>query len=223
MSIDSCLGGDFSPTYYDGLCMATAGNIITGIVTESFHIPAIFINNSSDILFRDITTNWARSYIIRLVTRGIIDNTAFFRPDAGLTRAEFLKIIINTTGWALPVHSGYLPFRDVSSSSWYAPYVSLALSGGLIRSATDFNPNIPITRAEATKIFMKALGVTVSEPSTMTFIDVNKNSDLAKYIEAAKFLNILSGQVRNNRRIFRPNDSITRSEISKVVVNAFGL
>lgn len=70
---------------------------------------------------------------------------------------------------------------------------------------------------------MIALGVTVSEPSTMTFIDVNKNSDLAKYIEAAKFLNILSGQMRNGKRIFRPNDSITRSEIAKVVANAFGL
>ncbi len=55
------------------------------------------------------------------------------------------------------------------------------------------------------------------------FHEIPKNSDLAKYIEAAKFLNILSGQVKNNRHIFRPNDSITRSEISKVVVNAFGL
>jgi S-layer homology domain len=70
---------------------------------------------------------------------------------------------------------------------------------------------------------MVALGITVSEPSTMTFVDVNKNSDLAKYIEAAKFLNILSGQMKNGQHIFRPNDSITRSEIAKVVANAFGL
>ena len=70
---------------------------------------------------------------------------------------------------------------------------------------------------------MEALGITVAEPSTMTFVDVNRYSDLAKYIEAAKFLNIISGQVRNGNNIFRPNDTMTRAEIAKVVANAFGL
>jgi hypothetical protein len=55
----------------------------------------------------------------------------------------------------------------------------------------------------------------------MTFVDVNQSSDLAKYIEAATYLSIFSGQMRMNQRIFRPDDSITRAEIAKVVVNAF--
>jgi S-layer homology domain len=55
----------------------------------------------------------------------------------------------------------------------------------------------------------------------MTFVDVRGTSDLAKYIEAATFLNIFSGQISMNQRIFRPDDSITRAEIAKVVVNAF--
>jgi hypothetical protein len=46
---------------------------------------------------------------------------------------------------------------------------------------------------------------------------------LAKYVEAVTFLNIFSGQMSNGQRIFRPNDPITRAEIAKVVVNAFGL
>ena len=90
-------------------------------------------------------------------------------------------------------------------------------------SNVSFRPNYTITRAEATKILMVALGVTISEPTSMTFVDVNAASDLAKYIEGAKFLNIISGQIVNGRRIFRPNDSITRAEIAKVVVNAFHL
>ncbi len=57
----------------------------------------------------------------------------------------------------------------------------------------------------------------------MTFVDVSRTSDLAKYIEAATFLNIFAGQMRMNQRIFRPEDPITRAEIAKVVVNAFGL
>lgn len=222
-SADVCIGGDFSPTNYDRLCLATAGNIITGIVAGSFNIPAVFINNIADVKFRDINNDWARDYILRLVTRGIIDNSNFYRGDDGLTRAEFLKIVIRTTGWELPQSGISLPFRDVVSESWYEPYVSVALTKWLIRNAQYFRPHDAITRAEATKILMVALGVTVSEPSTMTFVDVNKSSDLAKYIEAAKFLNILSGQMRMGQHIFRPNDNITRSEIAKVVANAFGL
>jgi hypothetical protein len=222
-SADVCIGGDFSPSNYDRLCMATAGNIITGIVSGSFHIPAVFINNIGDVKFRDINTDWARDYILRLVTRGIIDNSTYYRGDDGLTRAEFLKIVIRSTGWDITWGISILPFRDVASDIWYETYVSVALWKWLIQNALYFRPNDSITRAEATKILMVALGITVSEPSTMTFVDVNKNSDLAKYIEAAKFLNILSGQMKNGQHIFRPNDSITRSEIAKVVANAFGL
>ncbi len=61
----------------------------------------------------------------------------------------------------------------------------------------SFRPNYTITRAEAMKILMVALGATVNEPASMSFTDVNAASDLAKYIEAAKFLNIISGQVVN--------------------------
>ncbi|MFZ2256300.1 MAG: S-layer homology domain-containing protein [Patescibacteria group bacterium] len=61
----------------------------------------------------------------------------------------------------------------------------------------------------------------MNEPTTMTFVDVSRTSDLAKYIEATVFLNIFSGQLRNTQRIFRPNDPITRAEIAKVVVNTF--
>ncbi len=77
--------------------------------------------------------NWAELYILKLVVRGIVDNVEFYRPDANLTRAEFLKIVINTTGWNVPTQNLYIPFNDVSLSAWYAPYVSLALSKGMIR------------------------------------------------------------------------------------------
>ena len=147
----------------------------------------------------------------------------FYHPNANLTRAEFLKIVINTTGWAVPVTGLNIPFSDIASDAWYAKYASFALSKGMIQNSTEFRPNDSITRAEVTKILITALGVTVKEPITMTFVDVNRVSDLAKYVEAAASLSIVSGQFKNGQRIFRPNDPITRSEIAKVVVNSFHL
>lgn len=170
-----------------------------------------------------MTWNWAKNYINNVALRGIINNVAYYHPEGSLTRAEFLKIVINTTGWAVPTTGLDMPFYDVSTDVWYARYTSLALSKGMIQRSTMFRPNDSVTRAEASKILIIALGVTVNEVSSMTYIDVSHTMTLAKYVEAVTFLNIFSGQMRNGQRIFRPNDSITRAEIAKVVVNAFGL
>lgn len=227
--MDNCPNGDTSPSYYDGRCTPTTNN--TGTVTNpppivvnnGFNIPPIIIG-IADIKFRDISSNWARAYIIKLVIRGIVDNVAYYNPNTNLSRAEFLKIVINTTGWVVPTTNLNIPFNDVSTNTWYAKYVSLALSKGMIRSDTRFRPNDSITRAEATKILMVTLWVNVMDPPiAMTFVDVNYNSDLAKYIETAVSLQVASGQMRGGNRIFRPNDPITRAEIAKVVVNTFGL
>lgn len=91
------------------------------------------------------------------MSRGIIDNVAYYNPNANLTRAEFLKIIINTTGWMIPTVNLDMPFNDIPTDRWYAQYVSLALSKGMIRSSTRFRPNDPITRAEAAKLLTLAL------------------------------------------------------------------
>ena len=237
---DFCPRGDTSPSYYDGIC--GTGNIGTGSISQSgtvtttsvttsiftgstFHVPEIIITRLADIHFTDITDNWAKLYILRLAVRGIIDNASFYRPNDSLTRAEFLKIVINTAGWNPPTTNIHIPFNDVSSNIWYARYVSFALSKGMITGAnTDFRPNDKITRAEATKILMTAPGIKINEPSVITFVDLDSKSDLTKYIEAAKSMGILSGEMRiSGQWIFRPNDSITRSEIAKVVANAFHL
>lgn len=220
--IDLCPYGDTSGSLYDSLCIPTTtpGNIATPIFTGSFTIPGIILTDDS-IRFRDIRGNWAEYDIKRLALRGVIDNVLHYNPDASLTRAEFLKIVILTTGWTIPATGLNTPFNDVPDNSWYERYTSLALSKGMIQSANRFRPNDPISRAEATKILTIVLWVTVNEATTMTFVDVSRNSTLVNYIEATVYLNIFSGQLRNWQRIFRPSDAITRAEIAKVIVNTF--
>ena len=129
--------------------------------------------------------------------------------------------MINTTGWPVPTTGLNIPFSDVPTTLWYAPYVSLALSKGMIQSSTRFRPNDTITRAEVSKILTTALGVVVTDPVILTYSDVSRSMTLVQYVEAATSLGIFSGQIRAGQRIFRPNDPITRAEIAKVVVNAF--
>ena len=71
----------------------TVNSIFTGSI---FRIPPVLITRPTDFNFTDIEDNWAQFYVVHLASRGIIDNAKLYRPDDGLTRAEFLKIIINS-------------------------------------------------------------------------------------------------------------------------------
>lgn len=151
----------------------------------------------------------------------MVNNAEKYNPDNNLTRAEFLKIIMNAAGWKIGTGTTAV-FSDVPSDMWYAPYVSLALSKGMISPNTQFRPNDTISRAEAAKIIVKIFGVKTA-PVKGTFADMDVSSDLTQYAEVAKTLGIFSGQIIDGKLNFRPNDSITRAEIAKVIANAFGL
>jgi S-layer homology domain len=225
ITVDVCPNGDTSGNLYDRLCVPSLidpGTVPTPNNTGSFNIPPI-TKSLSEIRLEDVWSNWAKDYIVNLARRGVINNGEYYYPDANLTRAEFLKIVLNTTGWSRTNVNINTPFNDVPSNMWYAEYVALALEKWMIRNATMFRPNDTITRAEATKILTIALWVKSTVWGTRTFSDVDYTSDLAGYIESATFLNIVSGQMKGSMRIFRPDDSITRAEIAKVVVNAFDL
>lgn len=194
----------------------------SGTTTTVFSIPPVILKSLTDIQFTDISDNWAKNYIIHLVARGVVDNTENYHPDNNLTRAEFLKITMNAAGWQVPA-TGTTSFEDVPAQMWYTPYVALALSKGIVTGQNvNFRPNDSISRAEAAKIIVGIFGANVGSTTT-SFADVDVASDLAKFIETAKTLGFFSGQNIDGKLVFRPNDSITRAEIAKVIVNAFGL
>lgn len=244
-SPDYCPSGDTSTSYYDGKCSddgtvtTTASGVTTDITktenivtvttttasgtvtTTTFTKPGLALKSLAEIKFTDISSNWAKGYIEHLVVRGVVNNTEKYNPDNNLTRAEFLKIAFNAAGWKTTTNTTV--FKDVATTAWYAPYVSLALSKGIISSnATNFRPDHTISRAEAAKIIVGIFGGNTANRK-ITFTDVDASSDLTKYIETAKELGFFSGQLIDGKLKFRPNDSITRAEIAKVVVKAFDL
>lgn len=242
LRMDSCPNGDYSTNFYDEKCgspivgtgttlsmINTLSGITVVTVTASgktnisqFIKPKVIINSLQNIKTRDISTSWAKDYIYHLIFRGIVDNTEKYNPEISLTRAEFLKITIKAAGLIIGNQTTTV-FTDIASNSWYAPYVAYATSHGIVSDQnSSFRPNDPITRAEIAKIIIGIFGATIEDTKT-SFSDVDDSSDLAKYIETTKSLGLLSGQMKDGKRIFRPNDSITRAEIAKAIVKAFWL
>lgn len=79
-----------------------------------------------------------------------------------LTRAQYAKMIINASQYksSVSIKSTTSPFMDVSYSNWAAPYVSVAVSNGLIKGYPDstFKPNKNVTLEEAVTISLYAMG-----------------------------------------------------------------
>lgn len=174
----------------------------------------------SELLFRDIANNWAKTYIEKLAMHGIIRNAINYSPDNNLTRAEFVKMVVNALG--IDVAGMTASFADVPTTHTLSPYIAAAVEAGLINGDVDmFRPNDSITRAEAMKILVLALGNIPTPVLDSSFADVDPSSTLAKYIEEAKNLGVISGQMVGGDLFFRPSDSITRAEIAKTIAKAF--
>ena len=90
------------------------------------------------------------------------DEEGFFRPNATITREQFVKIVIQALNIE-DLAGGYKTlnvFNDVDASSWSRPYINLAYKQGLIKAENDgkFRPEDNITFEEAVTMVMKALG-----------------------------------------------------------------
>ena len=147
----------------------------------------------------------------------VIDRSNINRP---LTRAEFLKLVINSANIDVSNESN-APFADVPASHPLNKYIAYAARIGQI-SATqgnNFYPDAPISRAEAAKVFVNAAGLGESTMAT-TFADVSFDKiQLAGYIQSAYDNCLLHGQMENGSRVYNSFRNISLGEAVKVIFN----
>lgn len=185
-------------------------------------------------LFTDIDTSFAKSDIEAFALRGIVEwyTDGSFRPNYTITRAEFVAITMKALNISVSGISG-THFRDIPSGegAWIIPYAERARQLGIIYGQTiwgvlKFRPNDSITRAEAIIILLRAAKIPVdSSVKTTVFQDVSAYAwwVLTPYVERARQLGIIHGQVLQWVLKFRPNNSITRAESVKIIMEASSL
>ncbi|TDA66975.1 MAG: hypothetical protein D9V47_11705 [Clostridia bacterium] len=120
-----------------------------------------FVVAEKVVAFTDLKGHWAQKEAEVAAARGIMAGypDGSFRPDAPLTRAEWVKTLAEALHLVLP--AGPEPaFTDVPVDSWYAPYIRAARDAGWVKGYGDhFAPDAPITREEALLMLVRALGV----------------------------------------------------------------
>lgn len=108
-------------------------------------------------------------YVEALADAGVVStSSATFRPNAQVTRAELVKMILGGLGeTGSDVDAGYM---DLAGLGDLATYVNRANEIGCVNDSTYFRPNASATRGEAFKIAVVCAGldVSVTDPTTPT-------------------------------------------------------
>jgi hypothetical protein len=147
---------------------------------------------------------------------GYADGT--FRPVNTTTRAQLSKIVVLAEGWPINT-SGGPHFTDVPTSHAFYSYIETAYNHQIISGYSDdtFRPGNNVTRAQLSKIVVTAEGWSINTSGGPHFSDVPTSHGFYSYIETAYNHGIISGYADGT---FRPGNSATRGQISKIVYEA---
>lgn len=148
-----------------------------------------------------------------------VSNRTAFVPSLIRTKeGQIVAELILSDDGILSVVTREKTFNDLSSH-WAKQDVILLASKGLIEGVdrVRFAPDKPVTRAEFTSLLVRSLGMKKPEVSGTSFTDVQKGDWFADAVETAADLGLVEG-FRNGE--FRPNEQITREQMSALLVRA---
>lgn len=177
--------------------------------------------------FRDLNTHWAKDDIQKLYSLGIFDeSTQFFSPNTPMKRFQFTVGILKAVDIRVledTKKKSKVPkkpiFKDLDTKHPDYLFIESAVQKGIITGVTPdaFNPDSPITRAQAMAIIVRALGMEGRAPSPgykTSFVDDAKIPAWAKdSVYVASELGLISGDEKNN---FNPQQPLTRAHAAKI-------
>ena len=137
---------------------------VLGLGTMSITAPNV---QAATTQFSDVKPNhWGASAITNGVSKGYVDGytNGTFKPDASVTRAEFVKMVVS----AMELET------TPSSGKWYTEYVDAASQAGLYTSG-DFNNSEAawtkvMTRDEMARVAARAIGETTKEEDKWMYL-----------------------------------------------------
>lgn len=167
---------------------------------------------------------WYHDYVYDLVYRGVVNGmtATTYEPEGKLTRAQFVKLLACSLEEAetLKTYEGQHPFTD-SEGHWAETYIAWAKDKGIVEgvSATEFDPEAPITREQMATIFgryalKQGIELPKSDNAAGSFPDADKISEYAReFVELMRIAGILNGYEDGT---FRPQGNATRAEAAKL-------
>lgn len=142
--------GLFHPS--SALTRAEAAQMIYSLLADTSEAEAVQNANFSDVS----ASAWYGQAVQSLVKYGVMNGYgSYFKPDAQISRAEFVKILSNFYELSAPAGS----FSDVNDSHWAYEVILSAAAKGWINGYSDgtFHPDGTLSRAEAAAVINRVL------------------------------------------------------------------
>ncbi|WP_366514419.1 S-layer homology domain-containing protein [Paenibacillus sp.] len=180
---------------------------------------AIAATKNQQFPIRDITSHWANEHINIALKLRVVNGyeNGSFKPNAPVTRAEFIAMIARAFG--MNENKAAHSFKDVDSN-WAAGYIGALADKGVINGYADgsFKPNATITRAEMIAIIARVLDLNALAIDAPTkFSDVKSGNWAAEAIELASSAKLVNGLTASK---FAPNGKSTRAEAVTIIIRA---
>ncbi|MFC4598103.1 S-layer homology domain-containing protein [Cohnella hongkongensis] len=135
--------------------------------------------------FTDMDGHWAEADVellaAKLIVKGVAESR--FSPDADITRAEFIALLVRALGLSMNPNAVNTRFTDVAADAWYASAVESAVKAGLVQGMTPqrFAPDDRITREQMAVMIANALSI-VNKPSDTSD---DESGQLARFTDRA--------------------------------------
>ncbi|HUP28396.1 MAG TPA: S-layer homology domain-containing protein [Chloroflexia bacterium] len=124
-------------------------------------------------------------------------------------------------------------FADVCPGDTFYSYIMNLVNLGVISGYSDntFRPNNNLTRGQASKIVALAANLPANLQGAPHFTDVDQNNSFYEYVEFSYNAGVIAGYAcggpgepcdAQRRAYFRPNNNVTRGQLSKMAAQAFG-
>ena len=186
--------------------------IMTGLATVGSY--------ANNISLTDIQGHWGNAQIQEFANKGFVqgyeDHT--FRPETGITRAEFVKIFNRVCG--LTNKSGKV-FQD-TQNHWAKDEIDIAVTNGVCEGIGQnlFGADDCITREQAAKMVANYKNIECDNHIIVNALaDAGEVSDWAKdALESILYEKYMFGYIDENK--FKPKNNITRAELVKIFFEA---
>ncbi len=126
--------------------------------------------------FPDVKEQWFAPYICYAKTEnwisGYPDGT--FKPEKEVNKVEALKMLVNSQGYELPTEVSEQLYTDVDNKAWYASFVQVAKSKGLLEeSSGSLGASNPMKRGGISENIFRAM--IISEKGLTSFSEFEIN------------------------------------------------
>ncbi|CAK4829766.1 unnamed protein product [Aphanomyces euteiches] len=194
-------------------------NVPTPTPTPTTPMPTASVMPKTDLT--DIAGHWANEDIKQAVDLGFVNGypDGTFRPDNGVTRAEFTKMLM--IGLKSTTEGSELIFKDKNTiGDWAILPVAKAVQLGIIKGYTDgtFRPNANITHAEMISMVVRASGIPLVSTQPTGYTD---DADIPKWARPAAKTAELNGIIivsGISGKTFAPQAMSTRAEAASAIV-----